>query len=77
MEAPTEEAELPIGATEIQGRDLVIFTPEGSCVVIPNVAEFIKSNGAEALMVDANDHIHLLKNGLKKNTMAWVCQTDN
>lgn len=75
MEPNTEE-DYPVGADETNAPNVVLFTPSGSCIVIPDVKGFIKNNNAEALMVDENDHLHFLRKGLKKNTLTWVCSTD-
>jgi hypothetical protein len=75
MEPNTEEG-YPVGADETFAPNVVLFTPAGSCIVIPDIKGFIKSNGAEAVLVDEDDHLHFLRKGLKKNTLTWVCVTD-
>ena len=73
MENTEEEEGFEPIMEEIVKSKLILYTQSGSYIIIPDVNKFITDNDGEALMVSEDDYIYVLKKGLKKNSMQWVC----
>jgi hypothetical protein len=58
------------------GLAMVLSTAEGEYVIFPEgIKKFAQDHKAEAVFVDENAHVHVLREGLIKDKLMWVLLT--
>lgn len=71
MELNTEEDDF-IPMADQKGDGLLVCTREGDYIFIPSTTAFLKDTMGEALLIDGDSFIYVLRKGIKKNSFAWV-----